>query len=102
MTGVYLAISIGAAGFLIWIFIDYLRVFEGLKLKVDQVIEGIQACQAEDEVTQILTKDANQQVELLKKEIADLEKEIEELSKEVEHFRQQEKRRKPNKFKVEG
>ena len=102
MTGVYLAISIGAAGFLIWIFIDYLNVFAGLQPKVDQAKQDIEACQDLVEAEQVSTKDINQEVESLQKEIGDLEKEIEDLSKQVEKLRQNEKRRKPNKFKLEG
>lgn len=102
MTGVYLAISIGAAGFLIWIIIDYLNALSGLKPKVDQAKQEVQECHERIEVEQNATKDTNQDVELLQKEIGDLEKEMGELSKQVEQFRQKEKRRKPTKFKLEG
>ena len=101
MSGVYLAIAIGAAGFLIWIILDYLKVYAGLKPKVDQANMEIQACQEQVEVEQVSTNEINQQVESVQKDIGALEKEIVELSKKVEKFRQREKRRKPTKFKLE-
>ena len=101
MTGVYLAISIGAAGFMIWLIIDCLNVFSGLKPKVDQAKQEARECQEQIEAEQSATKDTNQEVESLQKEIGDLEKEMGELSKQVEEFRQKEKRRKPNKLKLE-
>ena len=94
MTGIYLAISIGAAGFLIWIIIDSLKVFSGLKPKVDQAKREAQEYQELIEAEQSVTKDTNQEVKLLRKEIGDLEKDLEELSKQVEQFSEKEKRRK--------
>ncbi len=101
MSGVYLAIAIGAAGFLIWIILDYLKVYAGLKPKVDQANMEIQACQEQVEVEQVSTNEINQQVESVQKDIGALEKEIVELSKKVEQLKRRAERRMATKVKVE-
>ena len=101
MTWVYLTISIGAAGFLIWIIIDYLNASSGLKPKADLAKQEIRECEARIEGEQSATNSTKEGVETLQKEIGELEKEMGELAKRVEEFRQKEKRRKPTKFKLE-
>ena len=101
MTWVYLTISIGAAGFLVWIIIDYLNASSGLKPKADLARQEIKECEARIEAEQNATNATKDGVEGLQKEIAELEKEMGELTKKVEEFRQKEKRRKLTKFKLE-
>ena len=101
MTWVYLAISIGAAGFLVWIVIDYLNASSGLKPKADLARQEIRECELRIETEQSATNSTKEGVETLQKEIGDLEKELNELTKKVEEYRQREKRRKPTKFKLE-
>lgn len=101
MTWVYLTISIGAAGFLIWIIIDYLNASSGLKPKADLARQEIRECEMRIENEQSTTNSTKEGVEVLQKEIGDLEKELVELGKKVEEHRQKEKRRKPTKFKLD-
>ena len=101
MTWVYLAISIGAAGFLIWIVIDYLNASAGLKPKADLARQEIRECEMRIQAEQNATNATKEGVEVLQKEIGELEKELNDLSKKVEEYRARERRRKPTKFKLE-
>ena len=101
MTWVYTFISVGAAGFFVWIIIDYLNASAGLKPKADLARQEIQECEARIEAEQEATKSTKDGVEGLQGEIAELEREMGELTKKVQAFRQKEKRRKPTKFKLE-
>ena len=101
MAWVYISIAVGAAGFLIWIIIDYLNASSGLKPKADMARQEIRECEMRIESEQAATDATKQEVEGLQKEIGDLEKELTEIGKEVEEYRQRERRRKPTKFKLE-
>ena len=74
MTWVYLTISIGAAGFLVWIIIDYLNASSGLKPKADVARQEIRECEARIEAEQNATNATKDGVEGLQKEIAELGK----------------------------
>ena len=101
MAWVYISIAIGAAGFLIWIVVDYLNASSSLKPKADLARQEIRECESRIESEQAATDATKQEVEALQKEIADLEKELNEVGKKVEEYRQRERRRKPTKFKLE-
>ena len=101
MAWVYISIAVGAAGFLIWIIIDYLNASSGLKPKADMARQEIRECEMRIESEQAATDATKQEVEGLQKEIGDLEKELTEIGKKVEEYRQRERRRKPTKFKLE-
>jgi septal ring factor EnvC (AmiA/AmiB activator) len=101
MVWVYISIAVGAAGFLIWIIIDYLNASSGLKPKADMARQEIRECEMRIESEQAATDATKQEVEGLQKEIGDLEKELTEIGKKVEEYRQREHRRKPTKFKLE-
>ena len=101
MAWVFICIAAGAAGFLVFIVIDYLKVSAGLKPKADLAKAEIRECEAKIAAEQNATKDTKEQVAALQKEIEDLEKELAELQKKVDEYREREKRRKPTKFKLE-
>jgi peptidoglycan hydrolase CwlO-like protein len=101
MAWVFVCIAAGAAGFLVFIVIDYLKVSAGLKPKADLAKAEIRECEAKIEAEQSATKDTKEQVASLQKEIEELEKELVELQKKVDEYREREKRRKPTKFKLE-
>ena len=101
MSWVYISIAVGAAGFLIWIIIDYLNLSAGLKPKADMARQEIRDCEMRIESEQSATNATKHEVEELQKEIGELEKELTETGKKVEEYRQRESRRKPTKFKVE-
>jgi septal ring factor EnvC (AmiA/AmiB activator) len=101
MAWVYIVIAIGAAGFLIWIVIDYLNVSSGLKPKADLARQEIRECEMRIEGEQAATSSTKEEVESLQKEIGELEKELNEVAKKVEEYQQRERRRKPTKFKLE-
>jgi len=101
MALVYISIAIGAAGFLVWIIIDYLKVSSGLRPKAELAKQEIRQCEMSIESEQGTTDSIKQEVEDLQKEIVDLEKELKEIGKKVEEYRQRERRRKPTKFKLD-
>ena len=101
MAWVYIAIAAGAAGFLVWIIIDYLNVSSGLKPKAELAKQEIRECEMRIESEKAATDLAKQEVEGLQKEIAELEKELNDIGKKVEEYRQRERRRKPTKFKLD-
>ncbi len=101
MAWVYIAISVGAAGFLVWIIIDYLNASSGLKPRAELARQEIRECEMRIESEQSAANSTKQEVENLQKEIAEMEKELVEVQKKVEQFRARERRRKPTKFKLE-
>ncbi len=101
MAWVYIAISVGAAGFLVWIIIDYLNASSGLKPRAELARQEIRECEMRIESEQSTANSTKQEVENLQKEIAEMEKELGEVQKKVEQFRARERRRKPTKFKLE-
>jgi septal ring factor EnvC (AmiA/AmiB activator) len=101
MAWVYISIAVGAAGFLVWIVIDYVNASAGLKPKAELARHEIRECEARIGAEQVATETTKQDVESLQKEIAELEKELVEVGKKVEEYRQRERRRKPTKFKLE-
>lgn len=101
MAWVYISIAIGAAGFLVWIIVDYLNASSSLKPKTDLARQEIRECEMRIEAEQVATDATKGEVEELQKEIAGLEKELAEITKKVEEYRQRERRRKPTKFKLE-
>jgi len=101
MAWVYITISLGAAGFLIWIIVDYLNVASALKPKADLARQEIRQCEMRIETEETGAKSTKEAVEALQKEIGEIEKEVAEVGKKVEEYRQREKRRKPTKFKVD-
>ena len=102
MAWVFICIAVGAAGFLAFIVIDYLNVSAGLKPKADLAKTEIRDCEAKIDAEQNATKDTKEEVVVLQKEIAELEMELVEQQKKVDEYRENEKRRKPTKFKLEG
>ena len=101
MAWVYISIAIGAAGFLVWIIVDYLNASSSLRPKADLARQEIRECELRIESEQTATDSTKQEVETLQKEIVALEKELGEVGKKVEEYRQRERRRKPTKFKLE-
>ncbi|MFH1566453.1 MAG: hypothetical protein ABIL09_00520 [Gemmatimonadota bacterium] len=101
MAWVFICIAVGAAAFLVFIILDYLKVSAGLKPKAQLAKAEIRECEAKIEAEQGATNETKDQVTGLQKEIEDLEKELVELGKKVEEYREREKRRKPTKFKLE-
>ena len=101
MAWVFISIAVGAAGFLVFIIIDYLKVAGGLKPKADLAKAEIRDCENKIEAEQGATNETKEAVGDLQKEIEELEKELGELSKKVEEYREREKRRKPTRFQVD-
>ena len=101
MAWVFICIAAGAAGFLVFIVIDYLKVTAGLKHKPDLAKAEIRECEAKIDAEQNATKDTKEQVAALQKEIEDLAKELTALEKTLDKYREREKRRKPTKFRLE-
>ena len=101
MAWVFISIAVGAAGFLVFIIIDYLKVSAGLKPKADLAKAEIRDCENKIEAEQGATNDTKEAVGELQKEIEELEKELGERSKKVEEYREREKRRKPTRFQVD-
>ena len=101
MAWVYISIAIGAAGFLVWIIVDYLNASSSLRPKADLARQEIRECELRIESEQSATGSTKHEVEELQKEIGELEKELTEISKKVEEYRQRERRRKPTKFRLE-
>jgi chromosome segregation ATPase len=101
MSWVYISIAVGAAGFLIWIVIDFLNASARLKPKADMAREEIRDCEMRIESEQMEAEAMKFELEGLQKEIGELEKESTEVGKKVDEYRQRESRRKPTKFKVE-
>jgi peptidoglycan hydrolase CwlO-like protein len=102
MAWVFICIAVGAALFLIWIIIDYLRVSSGLKPKAYLARQEIRECEMKIETEQSATGAAKQAVEVLTKEVEELEKDLVELQKKVDEYQEKEKKRKPTKYKLEG
>lgn len=101
MAWVYISIAIGAAGFLVWIIVDYLNASAGLRPKADLARNEIRDCESRIESEQVGTEATRLEVEGLQREIAELERELVEVGRKVEEYRQRERRRKPTKFKLE-
>ena len=101
MAWVFISIAVGAAGFLVFIIIDYLKVSAGLKPKADLAKAEIRECENKIEAEQGATNETKESVGELQKEIEQLEKELGELGKKVEDYREREKRRKPTRFQVD-
>ena len=101
MAWFYIAIVTGLTGVLVWIIIDYLKVFSGLKPEAQFAQQEIRECQMLIESEQVVSSDTKQEVETLQKEISDLEKELGDMQKKVEKVRARERRRRPTKFKLE-
>ncbi len=102
MAWVYLSIAIGAAGFLVWIVIDYFNAASSLRPKTELARQEIRQYQLRIESERTASEAARLEVETLQKEIADLEKMLKESIRKVEEFQQRERRRKPTKFRLEG
>ncbi len=101
MSWVYVCIAAGAAGFLIWIIVDYLNTSAGLKPKADLARHEIRDCESRIESEQVGTEATRLEVESLQREVAELEKELVEVGRKLEEYRQRERRRKPTRFKLE-
>lgn len=101
MAWVFISIAVGAAGFLVFIVIDYLKVSAGLKPKANMAKAEIRECESKIESEQGVTNDTKEAVSALQKEIEELEKELVELTKKVEEYREREKRRKPTRFQLD-
>ena len=101
MAWVFISIAVGAAGFLVFIVVDYLKVSAGLKPKADLAKAEIRECENKIEAEQGATNDTKEAVGALQKEIEELEKELGELTKKVEEYREKEKRRKPTRFQLD-
>ncbi len=101
MAWVFISIAVGAAGFLVFIVIDYLKVSAGLKPKANLAKAEIRECENKIEAEQGATNDTKEAVSALQKEIEELEKELGELTKKVEEYREREKRRKPTRFQLD-
>ncbi len=101
MAWVYISIAVGAAGFLIWIIIEFLKDSATIKPKVDRARLEIRECEMQIESEQAAAGETKQEVEELHFALGELEKELTETGKKVEEYRDRERRRKPTKFKVE-
>ena len=101
MAWVFISIAVGAAGFLVFIVVDYLKVSAGLKPKADLAKAEIRECENKIEAEQGATNDTKEAVGALQKEIEELEKELGELTKKVDEYREKEKRRKPTRFQLD-
>ena len=101
MAWVFISIAGGAAAFLAFIIIDYLKVSSGLRPKADMAKAEIRECESRIEGEQSATTETKESVASLQKEIEELEKELGELGKKVNEYKEREKRRKPTKFKLE-
>ena len=101
MAWVYVTIALGAAGFLVWIIVDYLNSSSALKPKADLARQEIRQCEMKIETEETAANTTKEAVEALQKEIGEMEKELAETGKKVEEYRQRERRRKPTKFKLE-
>jgi len=101
MTWVFVFISVGAAGFLILIIIDYLNASSWLKPKAEIARQEILECEMQIESEQTVTDATKQEVEGLQQEIGDLEKKLTEIGKKVKEYREHERRRNPTKIKLE-
>ena len=101
MAWVFISIAVGAAGFLVFIIVDYLKVSAGLKPKADLAKAEIRECENKIEAEQGATNDTKEAVGALQKEIEELEKELGELTKKVDEYREKEKRRKPTRFQLD-
>ena len=101
MAWVFISIAVGAAGFVVFIVIDYLKVSAGLKPKANMAKAEIHECENKTEAEQRATNDTKQAVSAQQKEIKELEKEHGELTKKVEEYREREKRRNPTRFQLD-
>ena len=101
MTWVFLCITLGATGFLIFIIIDYLRVAGSLRPKVELVQREIQVGELRIENERKAIQATKEASEVLQKEIDELEKELHALAVKVEEYQQRERRRNPTKFRLE-
>ncbi len=101
MAWVYVTVALGAAGFLVWIIVDFLNSSSSLKPQVDQAHQEIRQCEMMIETEELAAETTKEEVEGLQKEIKEMEKELGETGKKVEEYRQRERRRNPTKFKVE-
>ena len=101
MAWVFIIIAVGAAGFLVLIIVDYLRVSSGLKPKADHARNEIRECELRIEGEKRATEHTKQAVDSLNKEIEELDKELVGLGKTLQEYQERERRRKPTKFKLE-
>jgi septal ring factor EnvC (AmiA/AmiB activator) len=101
MAWVYIAIAIGSAGFLAWVIIEYLNTAASLKPKADIARREVQEVELKIEREQVASESTLQEVEVLKKEVADMEKELTTTQKSIGQLQENERRRNPTKFRVE-
>lgn len=101
MGWVFISIAVGAASFLVFIVLDYLKISAGLKPKANMAKAEIRECENKTEAEQRATNDTKEAVSALQKEIKELEKEHGELTKKVEEYREREKRRNPTRFQLD-
>jgi septal ring factor EnvC (AmiA/AmiB activator) len=101
MAWVYITIAIGSAGFLVWVIIEYLNTAASLKPKADIARREIQEVELKIEREQVASESTLQEVEVLKKEVADMEKELTTTQKSIGQLQENERRRNPTKFRVE-
>lgn len=101
MAWVYIVIAIGAAGFLVWIIIEYLNAAASLKPKADIARREIKEVEMKIESEQVAADASRQDVEDLKKEVAGMEKELKAVEKVIGQQQENERRRNPTKFRVE-
>ncbi|MGY8827204.1 MAG: hypothetical protein ACKVJG_25350 [Candidatus Latescibacterota bacterium] len=98
---VYITIAIGSAGFLAWVIMEYLNTSASLKPKADIARREIEEVELKIEREQVASESALQEVEVLKKEVADMEKELTSTETSIGQLQENERRRNPTKFKVE-
>ena len=101
MAWVFISIAVGAAGFLIYIVIDYLRFAGGMKPKSDRAKVAIRDSEAKIGAEQNATNSIKQQVAALQREVEASEKQISEMQRQLDGFKEKERRAKPTKHKVE-
>ena len=101
MAWVYVTVALGAAGFLVWIIVDFLNSYSSLKPQADQARQEIRQYEMMIETEELAAETTKEEVAGLQKEIKDMEKELIETGKKVDEYRQRERRRNPTKFKVE-
>jgi len=101
MAWVYLVIAVGAAGFLVFIIIEYLNAAASLKPKADIARREIQEVELKIEREQVASHATIEEVEELKKEVEKMEKDLKATEKSIGQLQENERRRNPTKFRVE-
>lgn len=101
MAWVFICIAVGAAGFLVYIVLDYLKIAAGMKPKTDNAKAMIRDSENRINAEQKATKTIKLQVASLQREVEDNEKRLTDLQKQLTEHQEEEKRKRPTKYKVD-